>query len=276
MYSIYHFFKSLVAQRHKFTSVRKLEDFPFQRGMLSCRSKGAFLDMAIRLNKDRTLFTGGELVELKDSDSYIVSSFNSTIPSRSKSLSDIISGEHSAIFQQMKKSGDEPFSLPEREVYYLVRGKKSNNTKVCLVYGSFFETVATRDLISQSFLQVLEERLKQSGANVPPDIQNTLVSIFSEQENFSKVRTVQKASVRLRFRIMTEVQAEGNILNAEKYPDIKDNTFNFLLPFHNDIEEQKIRSDFAQVFTREEIRQFGILKLKHHFNGWFLVFHINL
>jgi hypothetical protein len=230
MYSIYHFFKSLVDQKEHFKSLKKLERFPFDRKLLSCRNEGVFPDLAIRLNKDREVFTGGELIELKDSDSYTVSSFNSTIPSGSKNINEIITGENSIIRQQMEEAGNDIFLLPVRDVYYLVRGRKRNQVKVCLVYGSFFETISIGSLISQSFSQVLEERLKESGTEISEQLKHAMVHIFSQQQNFSKVRNIEKASVKLRFRIMTEVKTEGNILNSKKYPEIKDDTLNFVLP----------------------------------------------
>ena len=107
MYSIYHFFRSLVEQKKKFKTTKKLDKFPFEKKLLSCRNDGVFPDMAIRINKDRKIFTGGELIELKDSDSYTVSSFNSTIPSRSKRIEDVITGENSIVKQQMEKTGNE-------------------------------------------------------------------------------------------------------------------------------------------------------------------------
>lgn len=95
--SIYHFFQSIARQKQLFKKVRKLDQFPFDKKLLACRNDGVFPDMAIRLNKDRKIFTGGELIELKDSDSYSVSSFNSTIPSRNKKMEEIIAGENSII-----------------------------------------------------------------------------------------------------------------------------------------------------------------------------------
>ncbi|MFH0931784.1 MAG: hypothetical protein V1890_07585 [Candidatus Zixiibacteriota bacterium] len=276
MYSIYHFFQSLVQQKHLFKKVKKLDKFPFNKKILSCKNDGVFPDMAIRLNKDRKIFTGGELIELKDSDSYTVSSFNSTIPSRSKKIGDIISGVNSIIKQQMEDAGNDIFSLPIRDVYYLVRGRKKNHTKICLIYGSFFETISIENLISQSFSQVLEERLKESEKIVSDDFKQTLLSIFSQQDNFSKVRNVEKASVKLRFRIMTEVKAEGNILNSKKYPEIKDDTLNFVLPCHDGNEENKIIEKAEYVFSKTELNQFSIFKIKHHFNGYFLVLQIPL
>ncbi|HJZ19076.1 MAG TPA: hypothetical protein VJ208_03150 [Candidatus Nanoarchaeia archaeon] len=243
---------------------------------MSCRNEGIFPDMAIRLNKDKSIFIGGELIELKDSDSYTVSSFNSTIPSRSKKIEDIITGENSIIKQQMEEAGNDIFSLPIRDVYYLVRGRKKSHTKICLVYGSFFETISIENLISQSFSQVLEERLKESEKEVSDEFKQTLLSIFSQQENFSKVRNVEKASVKLRFWIMTEVKAEGNILNSKKYPEIEDNTLNFVLPCHNDEDGKNILRKAEIVFGKSELKQFKIFKIKHHFNGYFLALQTSI
>jgi len=271
MYSIYHFFKSVVEKKNNLSKLKRLEQFNFDKHMLSCRNEGIFPDMAIRLNKDRRVFTGGELIEIKDSDSYTVSSFNSTIPSRSKEISAIITGENSIIKKQMEEAGDNIYSLPIRDVFYLVRGKNKTKVKTCLVYGSFFETIKIDELISQSFLQVLEERLKESGREVSKEFKNALQSIFSQQENFSKVRNVNKASVKLRFRIMTEVKAEGNILNSKKYPEIRDNTLNFVLPCHNDEEGKEELRKAEMVFGSPKLKEFVIFKMKHHFNGYFLV-----
>jgi len=66
MYSIYHFFHSLFQQKHLLKKVKKLDKFPFNKNLLSCRNEGIFPDMAIRLNKDKSIFIGGELIELKE------------------------------------------------------------------------------------------------------------------------------------------------------------------------------------------------------------------
>ncbi len=278
MYSIYHFFKSLVLQKKQFINIVKLEDFPFDTSLLSCQNKGQFPDLAIRLTSNNSLFTGGELIELKDSDTYTVSSFNSTIPTGKKEIEKVIKGENSIIRQQMVDAGDNIYSLPIREVYYLVRGKnkKKASQKIALIHGSFFETIQTRELISSSFSQVLNERLTERHIKITPKIKELLTSIFSEQENFSKVRNVNKASVKLRFRIMTEVKAEGNILNEKKYPEISDNTLNFILPYHSETDKETALNKMDKTFTRKEIKIFTSFKLKHHFNGYFLVFQIKI
>lgn len=276
MNSIYHFLKSLVKRKESFLKIGKLGDFPFDESLLSCKNIGIFPDMAIKLNKDKRLFTGGELIELKDSESYSVSSFNSTIPTRKKDISKIISSENSSVYKQMEEAGNDIYSLPVREVFYLVRGKKNDHVKVCLVSGAFFETISVENLISNSFQQVLEDNLKNSNTKINQDIKNLFQKLFSEQENFSKVRTVDKASVKLRFRIMTEVMAEGNLLNPKKYPEILDDSLNFLLPVDSSEEEKNIIDRFNLVFSKKEQKEFKIFKIKHHFNGYFLVFQTEL
>ncbi len=275
-YSIYHFFQSLVNNKKNFLKLKKLEEFPFNKRLLSCRNKGIFPDMAIRLNKDKGMFSGGELIELKDSNSYTVSSFNSTIPSRRKEISKIITGENSTMKQQMGKAGNNIYSLPIRDVFYLVRGRKQGKTKVCLVCGSFFETIKTGELISQAFSQVMEELLKENGEEISQELKDKLLSVFSQQESFSKVRNVEKASVKLRFRIMTEVKAEGNILNSKKYPEIRDNTLNLILPCDDDKEWKNTLKKAKLVFNKSGLKQFDIFKIKHHFNGYFFVFQMPL
>jgi len=48
MYSIYHFFKTLIDNKKKFVKILKLEDFPFDTSILSCKNRGQFPDLAIR------------------------------------------------------------------------------------------------------------------------------------------------------------------------------------------------------------------------------------
>ncbi|MBL7127514.1 MAG: hypothetical protein ISS16_00850 [Ignavibacteria bacterium] len=131
MYSIYHFFKTLIDNKKQFVKIQKLEDFPFDISILSCKNQGQFPDLAIRISPKNELFTGGELIELKDCYSFTVSSFNSTIPTGKKEISKVIKGENSIIRQQMENVGDVIDSLPIRDVFYLIRGKKKEKQKYC-------------------------------------------------------------------------------------------------------------------------------------------------
>ncbi|MGI9055791.1 MAG: hypothetical protein ACR2F2_08325 [Pyrinomonadaceae bacterium] len=272
--SIYHFFKSLTEKKDLLKSTPKLDDFPFDEKLLSCKRVGQFPDLAIKICKDDELFTGGELVELKDSKSYTVSSFNSTIPTGKKQIEKIFKSKNSEVLRQMEAADDDIFALPERDVFYLIRGKRKENCKIVLVHGSFFETVKVSELISKSFNQVLKETMESSETKLDAKTRNFLETLFSEQTSFSKVRNVENASVKLRFRIMTEVKAEGNILNSKNYPEISDNTLNFILPSHSEDEDQLNIDKMNVVF--DNLGSFNIFQIKHHFNGNFLVFQTNL
>ena len=101
--SVYHFFKTLVENKNALESIAKLDDFPFDENLLSCKRVGQFPDLAIRICRTDELFTGGELVELKDSKSYTVSSFNSTIPTGRKEIEKVVKGKNSEVLRQRKK-----------------------------------------------------------------------------------------------------------------------------------------------------------------------------
>ena len=174
----------------------------------------------------------------------------------------------------MKESGDDVFSLEERDVYYLVRGRKAWHQKICLVHGSFFETIEVKELIRQSFAQVLEEKL--TGSNISDDDMELLETVFSEQEDFSRVRNVREASVKLRFRIMTEVKPEGNILNPKQYPAIIDDSLNFVTPYHSEEEKGQIIQKMEVVVGKSGMKQFKVFSLRHPLNGWFVVFQTSL
>ena len=152
--------------------------------------------------------------------------------------------------------------------------------KVCLTHGRFFETVPVSTLISGSFAQALEERLSELGETLSVSMRQKLLDLFSEQQTFSRVRNVDDASVRLRFRIMTEVKAGANVLNPNQYPQIGDNTLNFAVPCHNDIEQNlqydKMKIAFEQTGCSGLFIQLEGFILQHHFNGKFLVFQTNL
>ncbi|MGI9558350.1 MAG: hypothetical protein ACR2NQ_01610 [Thermodesulfobacteriota bacterium] len=274
--SIYHFFKDILEKKDRFQKTAKLEDFSYSEELLSCENKGKFPDLAIRINVDGTLFTGGELIELKDATSHTISSFNSTIPTGRKKILKVVGEGDSKIRNQMENAGDCVDSLPEREVYYLVRGRKNSGQKIALVHGSFFETVKVDQLISQSFSQVLEDSARDKENEISQEERERISSLFSKQESFSKVRTVEKASVKLRFRIMTEVQKEGNLLDSKQYPQILDDTLNFVVPLHKNSEIQNINQKAKSVFNPEQLSSMERFKIKHHFNGYFFAFQLGL
>lgn len=149
-----------------------------------------------------------------------------------------------------------------------------------MTHGKFFETVPVSRLISEAFGQALEERLNELGESLSSSLKQKLLDIFSEQETFSRTRNIDDASVRLRFRIMTEVKAGANILNSNQYPQIRDDTLNLIVPCHGDIEqsqeENKMKIAFGEMECANLFPQMEISVLQHHFNGNFLVFQVNL
>lgn len=280
-YSIYHFFSDLCKKKRQFLSIDKFESFPFDKQMISCINKGKFPDLAIKLNDRNSQYTGGELIELKDSkDGYSVASFNSTIPTGEKEIEKLIAGKTSKIRTQMENAGDDILSLPTRQVFYLIRGKQHSNVKVCLTHGKFFETIPVSKLISQSFSQAMEERLNELGESLSPEMREKILELFSEQQTFSKVRSVDNASVKLRFRIMTEAAARANILTSDQYPRILDNTLNFAVPCHGKTEQDQqynnMRIAFDERGCANFFTQMDVFNLQHHFNGNFLIFQTSL
>lgn len=270
MYSIYHFFASLVSNAPDLVSQTPLERLPYPADLFSCKNVGRFPDAAIRVNQAPTLFTGGELIEFKDSHAYSIPSFNSSIPTGKKLLASVLTP---SIERQMLACGDDLTALPIRAVFYLVRGRKQTATKVGLIHGSFFETIPVQQLIRDAFIQVLQERL---GEKLDAATLSELAAAFTEQDVFSRVREVENASVKLRFRVMTEAKKEGNILNPTQYPEIEDDTLNLIVPLGDpsdiELEMEKMRmAAGANTYSLLTIKQ-----LKHPFNGHFIVFQSQL
>ena len=266
MSSLFHFFADLAKRRDELARSRHLESFPFDECLLSCRRKGAFPDLAIRINRgqpNNPFLRGGELIEVKDrKDSYSIASFNSTIPTGSKPIADLTT--KGKLAEIMRESGDDIDSLPIRQVYYLLRGKKKNaDTKICLVHGSFFETISPERLIGEILRQTLAEAGVKLPDELPPDM--------ARQEIYAAVRRVENSSVSLRFRVMTESRPEANIL--KNYPEIPDNSLSLVIPLHGESEEQHAAierqiQDAAQLtgLDEEDVRY---SRIKHPFNGWF-------
>ncbi|MEP7293185.1 MAG: hypothetical protein ABI835_15485 [Chloroflexota bacterium] len=278
MYSIYHFFAHLIRNKQQFHAVGKLEDFPFDSELISAKSDFRFPDLAIRINEDSSDFTGGELIELKDTGTYSIASFNSTIPTGKKDIHKLIPKPSGTLYTDMTLAGDQVYSLPIRDVFYLIRGrnKRRNTVKVCLVHGSFFETVKVDELIRQAFSQVFEERIESGKVEVEEALKELLLDVFSDQETFSKTRDVENASVNLRFRVMTEAKSEGNILNPRRYPEITDNTLSLIVPCHSPEIEAQERDRIRKATSETEAGALRIFKIKHLLNGEFLVFQTDI
>lgn len=233
--SIYHFFEDLYQRRSELAN-KELDQFSYKDELLSLsKSSWKFPDLAIRVNPKRknlncNPYRGGELIELKDSKSgYNVAQFNSTMPSGTKLIKDI----DSTIRDKMTEAGDKVFSLKEREVYYLIRGKRKDSIKICLVHGSFFETVPSITILKSAFGQAINKAISDSlsSSNVDfKEVKKDILKLNWKQSHFSSTRRTKKSSIHVRFRVMSQVAAEANLLSSSQYPCIKDNTLNLVLP----------------------------------------------
>ncbi len=280
--SIYHFFAKLVELKLNLNDNANLEAFPFPNEMLSSELKGKFPDLALKINTTSGLFTGGELIELKDSKNNSISSFNSTIPSGRKEIESLIVGNTNKLKKNMENAGDDILSLPVREVYYLVRVKKDAGArseaalKVSLVHGKFFETLSEDKLISGAFSQMFDERMPNLN-DEEKALRDKMIASFNDHQTFAQTRHVDRASISLRFRIMTQANQDGNIFN---YDEISNNTFSFLEPYTDDESRAKIILKMKTAFSEldqddvyDSLKQF---KVKHHLNGPFWAFSTEL
>lgn len=221
--SAFHFFARLLERRGYFVQDNKLEDFAFPRDMIAAESRSGFPDFVLKTNSDEQL-TGGEFIELKDAKSYQIASFNSTLPSATKQVSSLAQN----LKNQLLEAGEDIESVPQRDVYYLIRGMRrtmsSPLAKTVMVSGSFFETVSTDEVLSNAFYQV-------ATASTPDDVD---VSEFTEhfeirQSSFAETRRVEGSSISVRFRVMAQVDPRANLLNDNRYPMIEANTLTMLV-----------------------------------------------
>ncbi|MCY4217136.1 MAG: hypothetical protein OXC92_09160 [Flavobacteriaceae bacterium] len=220
--SIYHFFAHLMCKRGYLIQDNNLEDFPYPEEIIAAKSKSGFPDMVLKINEDSEL-SGGELIEMKSSKSFQIASFNSTIPTAKKRFEELPKN----IQDRLIHSSQNKKELEYRDVYYLIRGIKQTPSyplsKTILVGGSFFETISVDDLLTKSFNQVAIDSM------IDPSALNKISSVFKvKQSKFAKTRQIENSSVKIRFRVMTEVDPNANLLNSKIYSMIGDNTLTFL------------------------------------------------
>ena len=204
-----------------------LEEFNYYpEHMVACRPK-TFPDFILKCSKDsKSQFHGGEFIEMKTTKSYQIASFNSTIPTGKKDITVLTK----KILNNLREMNELPEHLNLREVYYLIQGrneasKLAPRKKICLVHGSFFETIPVDTLLKSAFAHVVLDS-RSSAHAAETDIWENM----DRQELFSRTREVEGASVKVRFRVMSEVHPKANLLSSEQYPLIKDDTLSFLMP----------------------------------------------
>ncbi len=194
------------------------------------KDSGVFPDFVLALDNAPT-FGNGSILELKDSDGSNIASFNSTIPTHFKSLAEVKEITGSRMVLEAAWLRDFPLSLASeyedcpRHCFYLVRThrRSSDEVRISLVEGSFFETVPKRELLQRIWEQILDE----SGAT--EEQKRQLLPLLSqlEQAVIARSRHVECASVKPRFRIMAEVERDANL--HVSYPEISGRTVNLVI-----------------------------------------------
>ncbi|MEM2912646.1 MAG: hypothetical protein QW146_09110 [Candidatus Bathyarchaeia archaeon] len=253
--------------------VEKLKAQGIEKRLLYSQSQ-QFPDFLFKVKKKEGKYIGGSLIELKDSKGGSISSFNSTIPTKYKSLEeiDIINGNNLvsrvASVLDGKLAYEEEYFKFERRCFYLIRThKESQKVKVSIVDGSFFETVPKEHLFYQMLLNVLHLHLEKKKIRIPADtlakVEEAL-SYVTDQTIIASSQLIENASVRPRLRIMAEVHPEGNP-HSSFYPEIAENSFNLIL--QSSQETKKLEDELFR-----EIPELEIFSIFHKRNGEHTVF----
>jgi hypothetical protein len=233
-----------------------------------------FPDFIFKVKRQENELICGSLLELKDSKGASIASFNSTLPTRYKSLDevDLINGNNfvSRITSIMdgELASDKNYRTYQRRNFYLIRTHKGKDDKVkiSIVDGSFFETVPKEHLIYQMFLNILRDHLKKKDINIPSELMNKIEKSFSyitDQTIIAASQTIEKASVRPRLRIMAEVHPEGNP-HSSYYPKILERTVNLI------IQSSLYNEEIIETISNK-IPDINVFTIQHKRNGEHLV-----
>jgi hypothetical protein len=234
-----------------------------------------FPDFIFKVKRQENELICGSLLELKDSKGASIASFNSTLPTKYKSLDevDLINGNNfvSRITSIMdgELASDKNYRTYQRRNFYLIRTHKGKDDKVkiSIVDGSFFETVPKEHLIYQMFLNILRDHLKKKDINIPSELMNKIeksLSYITDQTIIAASQTIEKASVRPRLRIMAEVHPEGNP-HSSFYPKILERTINLI------IQSSLYNEEIIETISNK-IPDINVFTIQHKRNGEHLVF----
>lgn len=258
-------------------SVDWLKAHDIQKGLLYSRSQ-RFPDFLFKTKMHEGTYTNGSLMELKDSKGSNIASFNSTIPTKTKTLEeiDVINGKK--LVSKIAKILDGELALNEqyykfeRKCYYLIRThKESEKPKLSIVDGSFFETIPKEHLFYQMFLNVLRMHVDKRKVQIPPETMKRIeeaLSLINDQTIIASSQTIAKASVKPRLRIMAEVDPHGNP-HSEFYPEITPGSFNLILQASPETKE--IEKELSALLP-----EIDIFSIHHKRNGEHRVFQLKV
>ncbi len=236
-----------------------------------------FPDFLLKVRRQENKLTCGSLLELKDSKGGSIASFNSTLPTKYKSLDEvsIINGNKlvSRITSIMdgQLASDKNYHTFQRRNFYLIRTHKDNDDKIkiSIVDGSFFETVPKEHLIYQMFLNILRGHLEKKDIKIPSELLNEIersLSYVTDQTIIAASQTIEKASVRPRLRIMAEVHTEGNP-HSSFYHKISERSVNLI------IQVSPYKEKIIETISKK-IPNIDVFTIQHKRNGEHVVFQI--
>ena len=243
------------------------------KGQLYSESQ-EFPDFVFKVRESGGQLVCGSLLETKDTLSGSISSFNSTIPTETKSMEEIDTINSSEIVSRIAllKDGElaknPDYRTYQRKCFYLIRTHKgSDKAKTSLIDGSFFETVPKNFLISQMFLNILEQHRVKKKLDISAakfsEIKKLLAQV-TDQTIIAGSQSIDKASIKPRLRIMAEVNPEGNP-HSQHYPQIESRTINFILP-------EKLCTVELQTHLLGSVPELTQFTLQHKRNGKYVVF----
>lgn len=196
-----------------------IEDYGFDDSLVAYRSKRSFPDMILR---------EGAMIEVKDSKSSTVTSFNSTYPSGAKSVVDIeeTSGRTKrSMRESLEDAEDSPSFDKKRDVYYLVRTNRNDDPTVSFVHGSYFG-----DSESSAIAETLGDVLNEIRDDADEDRYDELLKLIDDEEyvrnHFSRTRKTS-TGVKIRYRIMYEVD---NDLNPNRHSAVPSGALSLIVP----------------------------------------------
>lgn len=216
------------------------KDIEWWYGSSKLTDSGAFPDFVLAW-EGLKVPGDGALLELKDSASSNIASFNSTLPTAQKALNHLTPTVWKTV-QRFEKCfvGEGPL---QRDCFYLIRTGRStgSNAILSLVQGTFFETLPTSELLKALWGDVLQE------TGMPADLyQEVLQYLISlTRDGISRTRHIEKASIRPRLRLMSEIHPDGN---PHLYAEILPGSFNLIMR-HPSVED--VASWLQEVFGVE-------------------------
>jgi len=209
------------------------------------KDSGLFPDFVLACD-DTVTFGHSALLELKDTKGGSIASFNSTIPTRMKSLQEVsdIMGSRSVSTAAMMR--DLPMSLlpdyltQDRPCFYLVRtdATQPDKVRISCVEGSFFETIPKHTLLQQLWGQLIAscELSAEDAARVVASLATL------SQTQIAQSRTLHKASVKPRLRLMAEVHPDANL---HRYQGFGPRTINLVVKAEWDDDTRWIQEKFG-------------------------------